>query len=95
VNRVLKTCSANTSGTQPTKNWDLSLLAEFAINHSHHEFTGSTPFRLNTGMDPRMPVTVSTHGSKVPAAGEFVGVMETELKEAKLRLQQAQQRMKA
>jgi hypothetical protein len=70
-------------------------MAEFAINNSYHESTGSTPFRLNTGMDPRMPTTASTHGTRVPAAGEFVHVMETELRDAKLRLQQAQQRMKA
>jgi hypothetical protein len=77
--------------------WDLFLsAAEFAINNSVHESTNSTPFRLNYGRDPRIPLalTQKSNGLKVPSAAVFADRMEKGLLSAKVCLESAQQRQK-
>jgi hypothetical protein len=76
--------------------WDTCLsTAEFAINNSYHESIGTTPFRLNSGRDPRLPISLTTIGSKVPSAAQFADRMSDGLISAKKCLAAAQQRQKA
>lgn len=74
--------------------WDQYLAAaEFAINNSFHESIGTTPFRLNNGRAPRLPLSVPGR-SLVPTAAQFADQMSTGLTEAKKCLEAAQQRQK-
>jgi hypothetical protein len=76
------------------RNWDLHLsAAEFAINNSYHESIGTTPFRLNCGRDPRLPLSLSG-SSRVPSAASFADRIEKGLVSARKHLQAAQQRQK-
>ena len=53
--------------------WDVRLpCCEFAVNNAWNQATGSTPFFLNYGDDPRSPVNVDVV-CKLPAADTFVG----------------------
>ena len=64
--------------------WDEKLTcAEFAINNSDHESTGFTPFVLNYGYHPRVPIGVLPAG-KVPAATDFVQRMQRLVNEARV-----------
>ena len=76
--------------------WDTYLpTAEFAINNSYHESIGTTPFRLNTGRDPRLPLSRPlTHTSPVPSAAQFADRMQEGLESAKKCLAAAQARQK-
>jgi hypothetical protein len=71
---------------------DLLPAAEFAINNSVHESTGSTPFRLAYGRNPQVPISVRP--SKVPSAAEWIATLEKGLAEARRCMQAAQQRQK-
>ena len=79
----------------PTQDdWDLKLpCAEFAVNNSHKESTGDTPFYLNHGRHPRGPATAAVD-SIMPAAKEFAGKVNVAVSRAKDCLQAAQARMK-
>ena len=95
VNRVLEDMLRHyVMGIGDQVNWDLYLSsAEFAINNSYHESIGTTPFRLNYGRDPRLPM--STPGSsRVPSAAAFADKMALGLAQAKKALMAAQQRQK-
>jgi hypothetical protein len=80
--------------------WDQFLsTAEFAVNNSHHESIGTTPFRMWCGRDPRIPLRIvpkdyTSHQSKTPKAAEFADRMQHGLVEAKKKLEAAQQRQK-
>jgi hypothetical protein len=74
--------------------WDLCLsAADFSINNSYHESIGTTPFRLNSGRDPRLPLSVPG-SSRVPTAAQFADKMAVGLTKAKLCLEKAKQRQK-
>lgn len=61
------------------------------VNNSFHESIGTTPFRLNNGLDPRLPLSVPGR-SLVPTAAQFADRMSKGL--AKQCLLAAQQRQK-
>lgn len=64
-------------------NWDeLLILYEFAYNNSIHEGLGDTPFFLNHGRVPRLPVTIQTPGSS-PAAFDYVQNLNNHLQAAR------------
>lgn len=93
VNRVLEDMLRHYVGSLRHGDWDKCLpAAEFAINNSFHESIGTTPFRLNYGRDPRLPLSIPT--SPIPAAARFADQMEEGLTQAKRCLQAAQQRQK-
>ncbi len=72
--------------------WDLRLRCyEFAINNVWNQSTGSTPFFLNHGEHPRLPINVNKV-CKLPAADTFVGRIKTAIAAAKGSLRYAQQR---
>ena len=80
--------------------WDEHLpCAEFAINNSYQESIQTTPFRLNTGREPRMPLSwslkIPRQQSKVPAVEYYIKSMQHALSAAKSALHAAQQRQKA
>ena len=94
VNRVLEDMLRHYVGSLRHGDWDKCLTAaEFAINNSFHVSSGSTPFRLNYGRDPRLPVTITP--SKFPAPAAFADRMAEGLAEAKRCIQAAQQRQKS
>jgi hypothetical protein len=66
VNRVLEDMLRHF--VDPARsNWDTLLpLLEFAINDSVHESTGSTPFVLNYGKRPRLPLDLVLRGEESP-----------------------------
>jgi hypothetical protein len=97
VNRVLEDMLRHyVMGLGEQVNWDLYLSsAEFAINNSFHESIGTTPFRLNYGRDPRLPLMTAFPGrSQVPSAAAFADKMAHGLAQAKKALAAAQQRQK-
>jgi hypothetical protein len=96
VNRILEDMIRHYIGELSHNEWDTCLsTAEFAINNSHHESTGTTPFRLNFGRDPRLPLSIPDPAtSKVPSAASFADRMQEGLTTAKKCLVAAQQRQK-
>jgi hypothetical protein len=71
-------------------------MLEFAYNNAFNATTKSTPFRLNTGLNPLHPASnVSERTYQVPAAQLFVDHMSDELKRAKQCMLDAQTRMKS
>ena len=98
VNRVLEDMIRHyVMGMDGHLDWDLHLsAAEFAINNSFHVSIGTTPFRLNYGRDPRLPLSLFSGigPPRVPAAAAFADRMATGLVAAKKHLQAAQQRQK-
>ena len=78
VNRVLEDMLRHYVGESDHTSWDTCLpAAEFAINNSYHESIGTTPFRLNTGRDPRLPLSIPlSHTSPVPSAAQFADRMQ-------------------
>jgi hypothetical protein len=93
VNRVLEDIIRHYVGNDQG-DWDEHLAtAEFAINNAHHESTGTTPFRLNNGRDPRLPLSIPGR-SRVPSAAAFADKMSEGLARAKKCIQAAQSRQK-
>ena len=91
ANRTLQDMLRHYVGVEQT-DWDEHLaLAEFAINNAYNESTGSTPFRLNYGEDPRLPFITPVQGTE---AKFFLKRMADDLERAKRCLDAAQQRMK-
>ena len=83
--------------------WDRFLpCAEFAINNSHVENIGTTPFYLNMGWHPRTPIQIHLAGLYAahhdvlssPRAHEFVSNLQTRVSAARQLLLAAQQRMR-
>jgi hypothetical protein len=63
--------------------WDEKLsCAEFAINNAEHSSTGFTPFMLNYGHHPYLPVSVLPE-FRVPAASSFVQRIQRLVAEAR------------
>jgi hypothetical protein len=94
VNRVLEDMLRHYVGSLRQGDWDKCLTAaEFAINNAFHESIGTTPFRLNYGKDPRLPLSIPGSTS-FPAASQFADRMAEGLLQAKRCLQAAQQRQK-
>jgi len=96
VNRVLEDMLRHYVGEIDHTEWDTCLpTAEFAINNSYHESIGTTPFRLNNGRDPRLPLSLPlTQTSPVPSAAQFADRMQEGLESAKKCLAAAQARQK-
>ena len=96
VNRILEDMLRHYIGELSHNEWDTCLsTAEFAINNSYHESIGTTPFRLNFGKDPRLPLSIpDLTTSKVPSAAQFADRMQEGLISAKKCLTSAQQRQK-
>ena len=92
VNRVLEDIIRHYVGNSQS-DWDEFLsTAEFAINNSYHESIGTTPFRLNVGKDPRLPLSMPTGRSLVPSAATFADKMSEGLARAKICIKAAQDR---
>ena len=93
VNRVLEDMLRHYVSQTEHGEWDQHLAAaEFAINNAYHESIGTTPFRLNHGRDPRMPVTI--RASAVPSAAQFADRISNGIATAKHCMEAAQQRQK-
>jgi transposase InsO family protein len=82
VNRVLEDMLRMYVSKSQT-DWDEKLAcAEFAINNADHSSTGTTPFMLNYGHHPYLPVTVLPQ-HRVPAASSFVQRIQRLIAEAR------------
>ena len=74
--------------------WDQHLAcAEFAINNADHRSTGTSPFMLNYGCNPRIPFSIERK-SKSPAANDFAESMQRRITEARILHRTATQRQK-
>lgn len=72
-------------------NWDeLLTAAEFAINNATQTSTGFSPFELDTGQQPRLPLDLLAP-TNVPAVEDFVKVLEIELQRARDNFRRARQ----
>jgi hypothetical protein len=74
--------------------WDERLTAaEIAVNNSNHSSTGFTPYYMNNGQHPRLPLTdvVVGDGSNVPAVQSLLRNMSHDILRAEQRLLTAQQ----
>jgi hypothetical protein len=82
VNRVLEDMLRMYVSRSQT-DWDTKLAcAEFAVNHSVQESTGSTPFFLNYGHHPYLPVSLLPN-RRVPGATAFAQRMQRLIAEAR------------
>jgi len=91
VNRVLGDMLRNYAGRTPSA-WDTYLTAaEFAINNAENRSTRKSPFFLNYGYNPAMPVWRELDVN-VPAAKTFAKTFTSRLTDAKACLEAAQQR---
>jgi hypothetical protein len=71
-------------------------MLEFAYNNAFNATIKSTPFRLNSGLNPLHPAsTLAERQYAVPAAEQFVIKMQDELKRARQCMLDAQTRMKS
>lgn len=95
VNRVLEDMLRHYVGSTHQTDWDVYLpRAQFAINNSRHSATSTTPFRLNYGRDPKLPMSVKPMTREVPSVERFSKDMQASMADAKRCLESAQQRMK-
>ena len=63
--------------------WDEKLdMAEFAINIAHHESIGTSPFMLNYGYEPHLPVSLMSTNA-VPAARDYIRSMSRQIMQAR------------
>jgi hypothetical protein len=93
TNQTLETMLRHYVGSQAHGDWDTCLsAAEFAINNAYTPAIGTTPFLLNYGKEPRIPVSIGP--SKMPKKQEWADRMIYGLAEAKRHLRLAQERMK-
>jgi hypothetical protein len=77
--------------------WDQCLdAAEFAVNNAWQESVRATPFELNYGQQPNMPVCVLVEqNAKAPTAKELVDRITEGVRRARACMQSAQDRYKA
>lgn len=93
VNRTLEDMLRHYVDQLGHSSWATCLpTAEFAINNAYHDSIGTTPFRLNKGYDPPLPLSIPN--SKVPKANDWVQGMQQALVDARRCMQAAQQRQK-
>ena len=91
VNRVLGDMLRNFAGRTPAA-WGRYLsAAEFAINNAVNRSTGKSPFFLNYGFNPAMPIWRELDVN-VPAAKVFAKSFVSRMADAKACLEAAQQR---
>ena len=78
-------------------NWDQLLPSlEFAYNNAVNASTGYSPFFLNSGQHPRLPIALlDTPTSSVPAVDHFLTEQATTLTLAQDALQRAQDHQEA
>jgi hypothetical protein len=96
VNRVLEDMIRHYVGVLRHGEWDNCLVAaEFAINNSYQESIRNTPFVLNYGQHPRVPLGAPQLPSRNFSAAALADRWQAGLVEAKRCLQCAQQRQKA
>ena len=83
--------------SEDQSDWDECLdAAEFAVNNAWQESVRATPFELNFGQQPHMPVSVLVgHNAKAPAAKELVDKITKGVEKARACMQFAQDRYKA
>lgn len=96
VNRVLQDCLRHYIG--PTQDdWDTHLpYIEFAINTSKHASTKETPFFLNYGQHPKIPIDLQLPKvANSPGVAKFARRMQEALARAKQCMEAAAQRQKA
>jgi len=99
VNRVVEDFLRHYTDSQQSDWADHLIFAEFAINNSRHESTGSTPFFLNYGFHPTLPqifalLPTSARRTRVPAATDLLDSIQKSIAAAKVSLDKAQQRQK-
>ncbi len=79
-------------------NWaSLLPFAEFAYNNAKHDSSGYSPFYLNYGFNPNLPGVFSGDSSSdtnVPSAHTSLQNIQDALRNARVKLEQAQQRQK-
>lgn len=93
VNRVIEEALRHYVKADHT-DWDTLLpMVEFAINNAWHESIQNTPFFVNYGQHPLIPLGLCLPRD-VPHAYDFVQHMEKVVRDAKRCMQAAQQRMK-
>jgi hypothetical protein len=97
TNAVLGDMLRHFVGHETHNDWHKHLSScAFAMNNSWHTSTGTTPFRLVMGQDPKLPLAVALHKQhQIPSAFQVAQRMQEGLQEATRCLQQAQQRQKA
>jgi hypothetical protein len=93
TNQTLETMLRHYVGSRKHGDWHLCLsAAEFAINNAFTPTIGTTPFQLNYGRNPRLPVSVAE--PKVLKAQDWADRMIFGLAEAKRHIRLAQERQK-
>jgi hypothetical protein len=91
VNRVLEDMLRNYVAASQD-DWDDKLPAvEFAINNAEHDTTKMSPFMLNYGYSPWLPVSI-TPQARVPAAAAFIQQRQRRISEARTAHKVATQR---
>lgn len=99
VNRIMEDMLRHFIDASQT-NWDTLLpLVEFAINDSWHESIQATPFEVNYGKRPRLPLDNILKGegritTNCDSAAERAEYINAAVKSAKAAMQAAQQRQK-
>ncbi len=93
MNRVLQEMLRHYVGSHHA-DWDKYLsMAEFAVNNSFNQSIQNTPFFLNYGQHPHVPV-INNPSDVVPAAVQFTEALQQALSRAKASLAKAQDRQK-
>jgi hypothetical protein len=96
MNRVIEDMFRHYVGALRHGEWDTCLVAvEFAINNSFQESVRNTPFYLNYGRHPRVPLGFLKDSCHNFSAAALAERWQAGLVEAKRCLQSAQQRQKA
>ncbi|KAJ9527526.1 hypothetical protein QJQ45_025744 [Haematococcus lacustris] len=95
VNKVMEDMLRHYVGAE-FNDWDQFLAPiEFAINNSFHTSIRTTPFRLNSGFDPRLPLTLDLESTAIESARDFTKVIYSNLEKAKQAIHAARHRQKA
>lgn len=81
------------------KDWDMKLSAlEIAYNSSVNESTGLTPFQLDIGMQPRLPINIAAHANREQqqhqSTSQFIAEWEQNWALAHESIQQAQNKQR-
>jgi hypothetical protein len=93
TNQTLENMLRHYVGSRAHGDWHTCLAAaEFAINNAYTPSIGTTPFLLNYGKEPRLPIAIRP--AQVPATQEWADRMVYGLADAKEHLRLAQERQK-